>query len=183
MKKIFFLTLAFILGLNLQNLNAQCTDCTTTVNNFTSSSNYTFTAGTKTCFTGTSTISHDVIFGNNASLCVEPGATLNFGANSYSVGSTSDLFTIDVWGTLNISQTPDWKGKMFINIHSQGTLYIPNTIKLNGPAITLTNDGTFTVGTIEFNQSGATITITNNSTMIVSNGTISRFYATAHLHI
>jgi len=75
MKKIFFLTLAFILGLNLQNLNAQCTDCTTTVNNFTSSSNYTFTAGTKTCFTGTSTISHDVIFGNNASLCVEPNIT------------------------------------------------------------------------------------------------------------
>jgi hypothetical protein len=167
MRKLLLICFLFVF-LFTKGGHGQCTSCNSTYTNYNSSSNFTFPASTKSCFTGTNTISHDITFGNNASLCVEPDATLTIAANNYTVGSTNDIFTIDVYGTLNINQNPQWTGKMFINVHSGATLSTPNTLKLNGPEITIINDGTWNAGTLEFQTSGATITIINNSIMNVT---------------
>lgn len=117
-------------------------------------------------------------FGNNAALCIATGATLNFGANNYSVVTTNDKFTIDVYGTLNVNQNPTWRGKMDIVVHSGGKLNIPNTITLNGVVMNIVNNGTLSAGTFQFQQSGAVITIENNNSMAVS-GTLNISQGTA----
>ncbi|TRX40504.1 T9SS sorting signal type C domain-containing protein [Flavobacterium restrictum] len=147
-------------------VQAQCTGCTSIVNNFTSSSNYTFTAGTTTCFTGTSTINNDITLGNNGLLCVGPGATLNIGANNFTAAAT-DKFTINVYGTLNITTgNSTLNNKIDINIYNGGKM-TTNTLTLNGSVSSITNNGTFNPGTLQFQGSSSTVTIINNSNMSV----------------
>ncbi|MTK53693.1 PKD-like domain-containing protein, partial [Paludibacter sp.] len=146
---------------------AQCTGCTATLNNYTSSSNYTFVAGL-TCFTGTSTINNDVTFSSGASICVGTGATLSFGGNNYTFSSPSTAVNIDVYGTLNVNQNPTWAGNVNLIVHSGAVLNIPNTITLNGSVMNITNDGTFNAGILQFQQTGAVITITNTNSMHVT---------------
>jgi uncharacterized repeat protein (TIGR01451 family) len=147
-----------------ENGNAQCS-CANTLTNSTTSS-YTFSANSTTCVTGTPSLTGDIIFGENASICVESGATLTIGANNYSFPSST--VNIDVYGTLKIDQNPTWAGKLNLYIHSTGTFTSSNTITLNGSVMDITNDGSFTVGTLQFQQSGATITITNNAAMHIT---------------
>ncbi|MBK0370513.1 Ig-like domain-containing protein, partial [Flavobacterium agrisoli] len=164
LKCFFIIVFFFVFVLNIQ---AQCSSCNFTQNNYTSSGNYTFLANQKVCFTGTNNISHDVTLGNNGSLCVSPGATLNFASNNFTTGST-DNFTIDIYGALNITTgSVKWEGKMKINIHSGGSLTV-ESLKLNGSQIDFVNDGTFTVKqSLEFGNSAATVTFTNNNLMTV----------------
>ena len=64
-KIVYFLLFFFFLS--IESIQGQCTSCTSTLNTFVISSNFIFTAGQKTCFTGTSNISNDITCGNNAS--------------------------------------------------------------------------------------------------------------------
>lgn len=171
------LTLLIIFSFFSESGLAECSNCTTSVNNYSSSSPYTLNSGTKICFTGTNNLTGDISFGNNASFCVEPTANLTLGANNYNVNSTSDIFTTDVYGTLSINQTPTWRGKMFINIHKGATLNIPNTINLNCPEITFTNDGTLVANIIDLQTPGATSSTYNVRTSVAGT-TYYRVYIT-----
>ncbi|MDP4202454.1 MAG: Ig-like domain-containing protein, partial [Bacteroidota bacterium] len=121
-----------------------------------------------TCFTGASTINNDVTFNSGASICVGTGATLSFGGNNYTFNSPSTAVNIDVYGTLNVNQNPTWTGNVNLIVHSGATLNIPNTITLKGSVMNITNDGTFNAGILQFQQTGAVITITNNNSMHVT---------------
>lgn len=117
-----FLLLIAMVFISSTTSYAQCTDCDVTLDNYSSSSNFTFTAGQNFCFTGNNTISNDITFENNASICIAPGATLNISANNFS-SSSSDNFTIDIYGTLIINTgNATWNNNLTLNIHTDGLM-------------------------------------------------------------
>lgn len=155
-----FLLLATVLFVCVNGSYAQCSECDTTISNKTISSAYTFAADKLTCFEGTNTITGNIIFGANASVCVKSGDTLTLKSNSYSFG-TSGTVKIDIYGTLTLTTSPVWEGNLDIYVHKNGTLNL-ETITLNGAEMNIVNEGTFNSSTIQNKNASSTITIENS---------------------
>ena len=148
------------------NSKADCTTCDHTLNS--NSNNYTFAAGT-TCVEGTPILENAVTFASGASICVTSGATLSLNnVNTFTFGDPNTTVTLDISGTLRVNGSSTWVGNMNIFVHSGGILEMANqTLTLNGSIMNITNDGTFNVGTMQYQKTGAVITVINNSTMTV----------------
>jgi len=163
-KSLAILIIAFFVYINGK---ADCTTCDHTLNS--NSNNYTFVAG-MTCIEGTPTLENSVTFASGASICVKSGATLNLNnVNTFTFSDPNTAVTLDIYGTLNVSGNPTWAGNMNIFVHTGAKFDMANqTLTLNGSIMNITNDGTFNVGTMQYQKAGAIITIINNSSMTVN---------------
>ena len=167
MKKIFFLTLVFLLCLNLQNLYADCTGCTTTYTDQTITSNLPL-SGT-VCFAGTSnTIQGDISsIADGTTICVGAGTTLNLNSNNYN--NIAGAVTVNVYGTLKFGTSPNLAGKWTFNIYSGGTMNY-GTLSFNSASgnLTINNQGTFSGGGLNISGSSSAGSITNTGAMTLT---------------
>jgi hypothetical protein len=119
MKKVFIFLLLFLFSFRVTY--SQCANCDI-LNPSISTSYNTFQANKTTCFTSVSTtINTDITFGQKGVLCIAPGATLTIGSNTINANS-SHKFTINVYGTLNITSNVTLPSSLEINVYSGGRI-------------------------------------------------------------
>ena len=171
MKKVYISFLILFAVLCLQDLKAVvaiCSNCEVTLEIQNKNASYTFAANKTTCIYGNTTLSGDVVFGENATVCIKEGAVLNLSGNNFSFNSSS-FVNFEVFGTLNLTQNHKWSGDMNITIHETGVLQSSNAITFDGNEVYINNNGNLSVGTLEFQKSGSKVVISNYNNMEVSN--------------
>ncbi|NLP57151.1 DUF11 domain-containing protein [Lutibacter sp. B1] len=160
-------TLLIIVVIYLFNTNittAQCTDCTVTGP---TSGDVTVPANSVMCFTSGASI-NNITFADNSKICIASGVTVYININTNS--TTGNNIDIEVYGTLQFSNPPDFKANVDITVHEGGVLNSgkngKSDIKFSGTGSnTLLNNGEFNVNVLTFSGSTQTNTVDNYGTM------------------
>ena len=167
MKKVFYLIIVFLLGINFQNIYAQCTSGTL-LSITDQNAAYIFGAGTTYLPSGNVSTNGALTFTNGGTLCIGPGATLNLNSNTFTLAAASN-FTINVYGTLNFGTNPTLDGKWTINIYSGGTFGATGkNFQFKGSEVKIDNAGTFNIGKLEMTGTTATGSINNTGSMTIT---------------